>query len=135
MLTCSLTGLPMNHGLISVLLMHIIKCILVRYLTVRCIYLATVANHGQSKGLVLHAEGPLSFTTYFYHPSLSARRQGTVICMNLESHFKVFQALTYRVCLETGDSGADGTKLFPHYPNLLGDRQVTHLCLGPHYTL
>lgn len=28
------------------------------------------------------------------------------------------------MCLETGDSGADGTKLFPHYPDLLGDRLV-----------
>ncbi|XP_065890014.1 protein O-GlcNAcase-like isoform X2 [Dysidea avara] len=40
------------------------------------------------------------------------------------------KALAYRVCLETGDSGADGTKLFPHYPNLLGDRYV-----GPYVTL
>lgn len=32
------------------------------------------------------------------------------------------QSLVYQVCLETGDSGSDGTKLFPHYPDLLGDR-------------
>ena len=43
-----------------------------------CSCIATVADHGQPKGLVLHAEGPLSFTTYFYYPSISARRQGTV---------------------------------------------------------
>jgi len=84
--------------------------------------IATVTNHGQPKGLVFHAEGPLSLTTYFYHPSLSTRRQGTITSIYFERSFTNIQALSYRVCLETGDSGADGTKLFPHYPNLLGDR-------------
>ena len=36
----------------------------------------------------------------------------------------------YRVCLLTGDSGADGTHLFPHQPQLLGQRWV-----GPYLTL
>jgi protein O-GlcNAcase/histone acetyltransferase len=36
----------------------------------------------------------------------------------------------YKVCLKTGDSGADGTHLYPNYPNLLGDRFV-----GPYTTL
>lgn len=43
---------------------------------------ATFANYGQPKRLILYAEGPLSFTTYFYHTSLSARRQGTAVTCN-----------------------------------------------------
>ena len=34
----------------------------------------------------------------------------------------MFQALAYKTCLLTGDGGADGTLLYPNYPNLLGDR-------------
>ncbi|XP_062505490.1 protein O-GlcNAcase-like isoform X2 [Corticium candelabrum] len=41
------------------------------------------------------------------------------------------EALTYKVCLLTGDAGTDGTHLYPHYPDLLGKRYVgpyIHLC-------
>ena len=60
---------------------------------------------------------PLIFTIRPYRPEDKVLLH---LC-NLKD-LTLMQALSYQVCLETGDSGADGTKLFPHYPNLLGDR-------------
>jgi protein O-GlcNAcase/histone acetyltransferase len=40
------------------------------------------------------------------------------------------EALAYKTCLLTGNGGADGTHLYPHYPDLLGDRYV-----GPYLSL
>jgi protein O-GlcNAcase/histone acetyltransferase len=34
------------------------------------------------------------------------------------------EALAYKTCLLTGNGGADGTHLYPHYPDLLGDRSI-----------
>ena len=66
---------------------------------------------------------PLIFTIRPYRPedkvtdSLIIFYASCRVCVSLQS-------LVYQVCLETGDNGGDGTKLFPNYPDLLGDRLV-----------